>query len=53
MDGFDAPKLAKVQEINLEEWRNETQAGQELAFKLRADTPKELVCERELLLSRL
>jgi phosphoenolpyruvate carboxykinase (GTP) len=53
MENFDASKLAKVQEINLEEWRRESLAGEELAFKLRADTPKELVCERELLLSRL
>jgi len=53
LENFDAAKLAKVQEINLEEWRRETLAGEELAFKLRADTPKELVCERELLLSRL
>jgi phosphoenolpyruvate carboxykinase (GTP) len=53
MDNFDAAKLAKAQEINLEEWRRETLAGEELAFKLRSDTPKELLFERELLLSRL
>ena len=53
MENFDAAKLAKAQEINLEEWRRETLAGEELSFKLRADTPKELICERELLLSRL
>jgi phosphoenolpyruvate carboxykinase (GTP) len=53
MKGFDAAKLAKVQEINLEEWRRETMGGEELAFKLRADTPKELFFQRELLLSRL
>ena len=53
MENFDAAKLAKVQEINPEEWRRESLAGEELAFKLRADSPKELVFERELLLSRL
>ena len=53
MAQFDAAKLAKAQEINLEEWRRETLAGQDLSFKLQADTPKELTFERELLLSRL
>jgi phosphoenolpyruvate carboxykinase (GTP) len=53
MDKFDAAKLAKAQEINLEEWRRESLANDELSFKLHSDVPKELAYQRELLVARL
>ncbi len=53
MDHFDAAKLAKAQEINVEEWRRESLAQDELAFKLHSDVPKELAYQRELLVARL
>ena len=40
MDHFDAAKLAKAQEINVEEWRRESLAQDELAFKLHSDFPR-------------
>jgi phosphoenolpyruvate carboxykinase (GTP) len=53
MKNFDAGNLAKVQEINLEEWRREALANDELSFKLYAELPKELAYQRELLVARL
>jgi phosphoenolpyruvate carboxykinase (GTP) len=53
MENFDAMNLAKAQEINLEEWRRESLANDELSFKLHSELPKELAYQRELLVSRL
>jgi len=53
MEHFDAAKLAKAQEINVEEWRRESLAHDELSFKLHSDVPKELAFQRELLVARL
>jgi phosphoenolpyruvate carboxykinase (GTP) len=53
MSQFDAAKLAKAQEINVEEWRRETLAADELFIKLHSDAPKELACQRDLLAARL
>jgi phosphoenolpyruvate carboxykinase (GTP) len=53
MKGFDANNLAKAQEINLEEWRREALANDDLTFKLYAELPKELAYQRELLVARL
>ena len=53
MEKFDSAKLAKAQEINLEEWRRESLANDELSFKLHSDVPKELAYQRELLVARL
>jgi phosphoenolpyruvate carboxykinase (GTP) len=53
MTQFDADKLARAQEINVEEWRRELLANDELFFKLHSDLPKELACQRELLVARL
>jgi phosphoenolpyruvate carboxykinase (GTP) len=53
LEHFDAAKLAKAQEINVEEWRRESLAQDELAFKLHSDAPKELTYQRELLVARL
>ena len=53
MDGFDAARLEEAQSINVEDWRREIAMQDELFFKLRMHLPKELVNERELLISRL
>jgi len=53
MDKFDSAKLSKAQEINIEEWRREALASDELSFKLHSDVPKELAYQRELLVARL
>jgi phosphoenolpyruvate carboxykinase (GTP) len=53
MADFDAARLAKAQEIDLEEWRREALSHDELFLKLYADLPKELIFQRELLVARL
>jgi phosphoenolpyruvate carboxykinase (GTP) len=53
MANFDHAKLAKAQEIGLEDWRREAMAHDDLSLKLYADLPKELIFQRELLVSRL
>jgi phosphoenolpyruvate carboxykinase (GTP) len=50
----DAPaRLAKAQTIDLDEWRRELLSQDELFMKLYAHLPKEMVFQRELLVSRL
>ena len=46
-------RLAKAQTIDLEEWRRELLSQDELFMKLYAHLPKEMVFQRELLVSRL
>jgi phosphoenolpyruvate carboxykinase (GTP) len=53
MVDFDAAKLARVEQINQEEWRREALVNGELPFNLGPDVPEELVQEQELLLARL
>jgi phosphoenolpyruvate carboxykinase (GTP) len=53
MADFNSEKLAKAQEIGLEEWRREAMAHDDLSLKLYADLPKELIFQRELLVARL
>jgi phosphoenolpyruvate carboxykinase (GTP) len=50
---FDSARLAKAQEIDLEDWRREALSHDELFFKLYSDLPKELIFQRELLVARL
>jgi phosphoenolpyruvate carboxykinase (GTP) len=50
----DAPaRLAKAQTIDLDEWRRELLSQDELFMKIYAHLPKEMVFQRELLVSRL
>ncbi len=53
MKNFGPAELAKVQSINVDEWRREALSIDELFFKLYSDLPKELTFQRELLVSRL
>jgi len=53
MDGFNAESFAGVQRIDIEEWRREVISQDELFLKLYSHLPKELIFQRELLVSRL
>ena len=45
--------LVEALSLNLEEWKREVLMQDELFFRLYADLPKELIFQRELLISRL
>jgi phosphoenolpyruvate carboxykinase (GTP) len=53
LDGYSADRLAKVQDIVSDEWRNEIHLQDELFMKLHSSLPKELIYQRELLAARL
>ena len=56
MTGLDESRpedLAEALSLNLEEWKREVLMQDELFFKLYADLPKEMIFQRELLISRL
>ncbi len=53
MKDFTLESLEKMQTINIEEWRREIISQDDLFMKLYSDLPKELVFQRELLVSRL
>ncbi len=45
--------LEEALSVNLEEWKREVLSQDELFFRLYSDLPKELIFQRELLISRL
>jgi phosphoenolpyruvate carboxykinase (GTP) len=53
LPAFARERLAKAQTIDLDEWRRELLSQDELFMKLYAHLPKEMVFQRELLVSRL
>jgi phosphoenolpyruvate carboxykinase (GTP) len=53
LDGFDPKDLAEALSINLEEWKREVLSPDDIFFRLYSDLPKELIFQRELLISRL
>ena len=53
MPGFTPERLAQAQTIDLDEWRRELLSQDELFMKLYSHLPKEMVFQRELLVSRL
>jgi phosphoenolpyruvate carboxykinase (GTP) len=53
LPAFTPERLAQAQTINLDEWRRELLSQDELFMKLYAHLPKEMVFQRELLVSRL
>ena len=53
MEDFDSAKLEQAQTIDMDEWRRELLSQDELFLKLYSDLPKELIFQRELLVSRL
>lgn len=51
--GMTSERFETLQNIDPEEWRRELILQDELFIKLYRDLPKELMCQRELLISRL
>jgi phosphoenolpyruvate carboxykinase (GTP) len=51
--GCSGPQLAEALSINVEDWKREVLLQDELFFKLYSDLPKELIFQRELLISRM
>ena len=49
----DEKKFAELQKIDREEWLRELLMQDELFIKLHSDLPKEMLFQRELLISRL
>jgi phosphoenolpyruvate carboxykinase (GTP) len=47
------PKLAEALSLNVEEWKREVLLQDEIFLRLYSDLPKELIFQRELLISRL
>jgi phosphoenolpyruvate carboxykinase (GTP) len=53
MKDFDSARLERAQTINYHDWRREVLMQDELFIKLYSHLPKELIFQRELLVSRL
>jgi phosphoenolpyruvate carboxykinase (GTP) len=53
LDDYDPQNLTDALSLNLEEWKREVLLQDELFFRLYSDLPKELIFQRELLISRL
>jgi phosphoenolpyruvate carboxykinase (GTP) len=53
LEGFGRGEFERVQAINAEEWKKEILLHDELFLTLRATMPKELIFQRELLVSRI
>ena len=51
--GFTREDFARVQTINIEEWRREVLSQDELFMRIYAYLPKEMIFQRELLVARL
>ncbi len=49
----DAAGVAEALEVGIEDWKREVLLQDELFFRLYSDLPKELIFQRELLISRL
>ena len=50
---YDPTMLDEALSLDLEEWKREVLMQDDLFFKLYSDLPKELIFQRELLISRL
>ena len=53
LSGEDIENLPSALTIDMEEWKREVLLQDDLFFKLYSDLPKELIFQRELLISRL
>jgi phosphoenolpyruvate carboxykinase (GTP) len=53
MEGYDLEKLNKALAIDIQGWKREVMLQDELFINLNATLPKELLFQRELLISRL
>jgi phosphoenolpyruvate carboxykinase (GTP) len=53
LDDYDPALLTQALSLDVEEWKREVLMQDEIFFKLYADLPKEMIFQRELLISRL
>jgi phosphoenolpyruvate carboxykinase (GTP) len=53
LDGYDPQNLVDALSVDMEEWKREVLGQDELFYRLYSDLPKELIFQRELLISRL
>ncbi len=53
LDGFGPAEFDRVQNIDSEEWKKEVVSQEELFINLHSTVPKELIFQKELLISRL
>ena len=53
LSDYDPKDLAEALSVDMEEWKREVLSQDELFFRLYSDLPKELIFQRELLISRL
>jgi phosphoenolpyruvate carboxykinase (GTP) len=53
LDGYDHADLAEALSVNIDDWKREVLMQDELFVKMYSDLPKELLFQRELLISRL
>jgi phosphoenolpyruvate carboxykinase (GTP) len=53
LDGYSRERLEKALAFDMGEWKREILMQEELFLKLYAALPKELVCQKELLVARL
>jgi len=53
MTNYDTATLAEALSLDVEEWKREVLLQDELFYKLYSDLPKEMIFQRELLISRL
>jgi phosphoenolpyruvate carboxykinase (GTP) len=53
LDGYTPERLERAQSIDIEDWKRELLAQDELLIKLYSHLPKELIFQRELLIARL
>jgi phosphoenolpyruvate carboxykinase (GTP) len=53
LSDYDPANLVEALSVDLEEWKREVLLQDELFFRLYSDLPKELIFQRELLISRL
>jgi phosphoenolpyruvate carboxykinase (GTP) len=53
LENYSASDLQAALSVDLEEWKREVLSQDELFFRLYSDLPKELIFQRELLISRL
>jgi phosphoenolpyruvate carboxykinase (GTP) len=53
LEPFDEKDFHSAMEFRQEEWRSEIHSQGEFFLKLYHDMPKELMCQRELLMARM
>jgi len=53
LEGYDPQNLVDALSVDMEEWKREVLGQDELFYRLYSDLPKELIFQRELLISRL